>query len=55
MRSVIPFPARAQRRCCQGCGERFPKDAPTFWRYCSRCYGYGMFRKAVEAFRGVRP
>lgn len=42
-------------RVCAGCGERFPKNAPTHWRWCSRCYGYGMFRRAIESFRKVRP
>ena len=51
----FPTPRRKPDRACLGCGERFPKGAPTFWRYCSRCYGYGMFRKAVESFREVRP
>ena len=54
---VYPFPIqRATRpRACAGCGERIPADKPAFWVYCSRCYGYGMFRKAVESFRWVQP
>jgi len=42
-------------RICAGCGERIPADKPAFWVYFSRCYGYAMFRKAVESFRKVRP
>ena len=53
---VYQFPARQVTRphFCAGCGERIPADKPGFWVYCSRCYGYGMFRKAVESFRKVR-
>lgn len=54
MAKIHQFPLRPNtRRACAACGERFPRTAPTFWIYCSKCYGYGMFRKAVEAFRQV--
>lgn len=55
--SILRFPERraTRLRACQGCGERFPRTAPHYWRYCSKCYGYGLFRRAVEAFRTVRP
>lgn len=55
--TILRFPPQRRNpdRACTGCGSRFPKDAPTYWKFCSRCYGYGMFRKAVESFRAVRP
>jgi len=54
---VYPFHhARAMRpRACAGCGERSPKSAPSHWRYCTRCYGFASFRRAIEALREVRP
>lgn len=56
MRKILQFPdRRTTDRCCRGCGERFPKNAPQFWIYCRQCYSYGQFRRAVEAFRAVRP
>ena len=53
---VYQFPAQQVRRphFCAGCGERIPADKPGFWVYCSQCYGYRMFGKAVESFRRMR-
>jgi protein-arginine kinase activator protein McsA len=55
--NILKFQRQTHKpeRACAGCGSRFPKDAPTFWRYCSKCYGYGMFRKAVQSFMRVQP
>jgi hypothetical protein len=50
---VYPFP-RPVQRTCRICGERFPKDAPTFWTSCRQCYGHFRFRRAVQVFKAVR-
>lgn len=56
--SIIPFPKRPARteRRCEGCGERFPKNAPTFWTLCRRCFGFASYRRAVaEMLDATRP
>ena len=37
-----------------GFGERFPKSLPTHWRYSSRCYGFAILLRAIDALHGVR-
>lgn len=56
MSRILRFPPRpATPRACAGCFEPMPRTAPSYWRYCSRCYSFSSFRRVVDQFRKVKP